>query len=162
MSFICPQPLTGSNKASAEDPNALIEGAEITCDKPHDIVQQQYDYWISSPTWLRYLFGSLEFQRRHFRRKNCKSLETKYYLPRWFSSKAFQIASYSTPIDWNIKIKTYRIIPLDAPIWQLIRVDDVAGVRDMLIKGEALLTDRSTYSLTLLSVRLISVSRESL
>jgi hypothetical protein len=117
---------------------------------PDDVVQQQYNCWMRSPTWLRYLFGQLVGQRQRHQRKKVDVLEARYQLPYWLSEKVWEVQRHSTPLDWGLKVKTYRILPSDAPIFKSVRSGDVDGVRRLLLSGEALISDRNVSGESLL------------
>lgn len=139
---------------SIDDPQTnLAEASAGTANSSsHDLAYQHYRCWTRSSSWLRYLFGSLDYQRYCRQRRKYEGCNTRYKLPDWLSAKVLEVDTYATPLDWGLRIKTYRILPYDAPIWELIKKGDLSGVQQMLASKGALVTDRDDHDWTLLYV----------
>jgi hypothetical protein len=131
--------------------------AETSESNSNDVVVQYHNYWISSPYWLRFLFGSFEYHSRknHRRGQSYQRLQAWYIFPEWFSRKVWDVGGYRSLSDWSVNIRTYRIIPDDAPIFQAIRDADIVRVQNLLASKEALVTDRDGWGTTLLHVSLL-------
>lgn len=68
---------------------------------PRDLVALHYSCWASSPSWLRLLFGSLEYQRRKGQRRGRKyeQVQAQYELPGLFSTTVLDVIRHRSLSD---------------------------------------------------------------
>src|SRR5271170_1117434 len=99
-----------------------------------DLVTQHYSYWALSPSWLGFLFGSLECQRQksQSRGRNYEQVQARYKFPGLFSTNVLDIVGQRSLSDWSVNFRTYRIIPYDAPIFEAIEYGDILRVQSLL------------------------------
>jgi hypothetical protein len=124
----------------------------------NDLVTQYYSHWATSPSWLKLLFGSLKYHRRNGKRrgKYYELIRARYKLPKLFFSKVWDIAGYRSLSDWSVNMRTYRIVPYDAPIFAAIRAGDIVRVQELLASQQAFVTDRDGFGCTPLHVSIFS------
>jgi len=119
---------------------------------------QYYCYWAASPSWLKLLFGSLEYHRRNGQRRGryYELFRARYKFPELFSTKLWDVTGYRSCSDWSVNLRAHRIVPLDAPIFEAIEDGDTALVQSLLATKEAFITDTDKWGDTLLHVSLPS------
>ena len=127
-----------------------------------DLVMHCYSYWITSPSWLMFWFGSLEYDRQisQNRMRNQQSFSARYKLPGLFSAKLLDVVLCRSLSDWSVDIRAYRIIPYYTPIFDATRLGDIGRVQSLLASREAFTSDRDQCGRTLLhvSLRLIRIT----
>ncbi len=121
---------------------------KITNPRSNNIILQHYDSWTSSSPWLRDLFGQFQYSRnyRNRRGKDREDFFVKYGFPNWLWARALEFRGYEHTSGWQYNLQTYRELPDDAPFFKCVLHHDIVKARNMLVKGEALVTDRSDYS----------------
>jgi hypothetical protein len=140
-----------------EDVTAMFSNAKVvqtSSSNSNNLVTQYYCYWAASPSWLKLLFGSLEYHRRNSQRRgrNQEFHRVRYEFPKLFSTKVWDIVGYMSLFDWTINIRTYRTLSHDAPIFWAIRGGDILLVQSLLASKEAFITDTDTWGNGLLHV----------
>ncbi|KAH9218729.1 hypothetical protein DL95DRAFT_521084 [Leptodontidium sp. 2 PMI_412] len=111
------------------------------------VVQRQYDMWISSPSWVTYLFGQFEYHQRtrlHKGRRR-EDITTKYKLPQFIANRVLELQGHNTLSGWKVNIQTYRVLPYDNPFFSAITKGDIVAIRHMLANKEYFITDRDPY-----------------
>lgn len=111
----------------------------------NSLVARQYEYWVSSPSRLRFVLGSLEYQKQRNTQKgkDWQEINAKYQLPSWFSTRVWKCKALETLSGWRFNLETYRTLPEDSPFFTFVRCGDIASVQDMLSSREALISDRT-------------------
>ncbi|KAK0109192.1 hypothetical protein ONS96_003015 [Cadophora gregata f. sp. sojae] len=140
--------LTTANTTQEESGTSLGRTNEIQ--DTGSIVQRQYDMWISSPSWIAYLFGQFEYHRRT---RMCKGREindvnARYKLPDFLSNRVLDFQCHKMLTGWRVDIHTFRMIPFDNPFFEAIENDDITAFRHMLVNKEYLVTDRDEDNTT--------------
>lgn len=123
------------------------------------VVQRQYDMWISSPSWITYLFGQFEYHQRtrSHRGRVREEVTTKYKLPEFITNKVLELQGHNNLSGWRVAIQTYRMIPYNNPFFSSIRRGDIIEVQHMLAKKEYFVSDRDADdNLTALHVSIYS------
>jgi hypothetical protein len=137
-----------------------IQIVQTSSSNSNNLVTQYYCYWAASPSWLSLLFGSLEYHRRngHRRGRNRELYRALYKSPGLFSVKVWDFAGHMSLSDWTINIRTYRIVPHNAPIFEAVSAGDILFVQSLLASKEAFVTDTNEWGTTPLHVSSASVS----
>jgi hypothetical protein len=151
----------GSNSESqathdTKKPQRMIVGLHH-----QDLVTRQYLCWASSRSWIVFLLGSLLYHRRYLKHKKKRGVEihTKYTLPGWLSSKAFDLRLHDLS-GWQVNLRTYRTLSCTHSFFEYAARGDFDGLQNMLLTGQALVTDReSEHGQTALHV---SVSKHAM
>lgn len=112
--------------------------------KPQDLITRQYDTWISSTPWMRFLLGSFEYHSRARIQKGKPrhEYEMKYKFPCWVSQTALHVRGYNYLSQRGINYRAYRIMPWSSPFFRAIRDGDIQTVQRMTVDKSAFLTDR--------------------
>lgn len=136
-----------------------IQIVQTSSSSSNNLVTQYYCYWAASPCWLKLLFGSLEYHRRNDQRRgrSHESHRARYKFPGLFSTKVWDFAGHMSLSDWTINIRTYRIVPYNAPIFKAVSAGDILLVQSLLASKEAFVTDTNEWGTTPLHVSSASV-----
>lgn len=118
------------------------------------IITAQLDYWTSSPSRLRFLLGSIEYQKQSNKHKGRERQEiyAKYQLPSWLSTRVWECKALETLSGWRLNIGTYRTVSPDCAFFTHIRLGNIGGVQEMLSSREVFISDRTMYGQTALHV----------
>ncbi|KAH7350740.1 hypothetical protein BKA65DRAFT_549733 [Rhexocercosporidium sp. MPI-PUGE-AT-0058] len=111
------------------------------------VVHRQYDMWMSSASWITYLFGQFNY---HQRTRMCKGRQredvtTKYKLPEFITNKVLELQGQKTLSGWRVDIQTYRVIPYENPFFSAIENGDVVSVQRILANKEYFISDRNEF-----------------
>jgi hypothetical protein len=126
-----------------------------------DLVTRQQQYWTSSPSWIRFFLGSLQYHIRSRKQNNIEGLEVhaQYTLAPWFCSLTLD-TRFQNLSGWQFNLRTYRRSPYNSEFFILAAKGDVAGLQRMLGAGQALITDREAkHGQTALDVSPLNYAR---
>lgn len=70
----------------------------------------------------------------------------------WFLSKIWQISLDRAPAGWDLKLRTWNVVPRDAPVLRCCYEGDLLGVQTLIEDGKASYHDVGENGRTLLSV----------
>ena len=75
----------------------------------------------------------------------------------WFCSRAWEICGHHSRSGWMIALRTYNIVPIEAPIIDFVKQGDTVSVQRLLAERKATPFDRSQDGFTLLDVKTHSI-----
>jgi hypothetical protein len=125
------------------------------------MIAAQLDYWASSPSRLRFLLGTIEYQKQSSKHKGRQQQEiyAKYQLPSWLSTRVWECKALETLSGWRLNIGTYRTVSPNCTFFTHVRRGNIGGVQEMLSSREAFISDRAmgpryvpSYGLTALHI----------
>jgi len=83
-----------------------------------------------------------------------------YQTSRWLSSTVWQLCVRRAATGWDFKLRAYKTLADDHPVWDLCSSGDTVGIRDLLSTGQISLYDRNPRGENLFYVRKWVKSRE--
>ena len=70
----------------------------------------------------------------------------------WFLNTVYTVATVKATNGWDISLRTYNIVPVDAEIFEACEYGDLSQVRRLFAEGRASPLDRDAYGQSLLWV----------
>jgi hypothetical protein len=109
-----------------------------------NLVTKQYEYWASSPSWLRFVLGSIEYKSHSSKLKENSpgGFYAKYRAPSWIASRVWDVQGTEAMSGWKMTLQTFRMISWESPMVKMIIDGDIDAVRDALKRKEVFITDR--------------------
>ncbi|CZR60584.1 uncharacterized protein PAC_10480 [Phialocephala subalpina] len=138
--------LTTSNILKAPVRETGLQTEDNNHERSNNLVVKQYDIWMSSTPWIRFLLGQFEYQHTHLIRRGRRqeSIHAKYRLPELLS--CYQVAIWAVrPLSgWWFTLDFHRTLPSGDPFFEAVECGDLAVAQRMLVEKKAYVTDRST------------------
>jgi hypothetical protein len=98
----------------------------------------------------------LQSKSRKFSSHSARHLKLKarFWVPKWLFgvSSAIDVYETSAIMGWNYSIQVYNVLPLWAPIFDMVRMGDIEGVQGLFTTRQASPFVRDSYGWTLLDV----------
>lgn len=81
------------------------------------LITGHFDYWVSSPSRLRFLLGSIEYSKQcsKYKGRQRQEIYAKYQLPSWLSTRVWECKAFETLSGWRLNLGTYRTLPNTPP-----------------------------------------------
>ena len=145
-------PVASSTQKDQEKPLGQTEDFQ----NRSPVVQQQYDLWISSPSWVAYLVGQFAYHQRKRMSKGgeINEVNARYKIPDFLANKVLDLQCQMMLSGWRVNIQTYRVIPENNAFFKAIENSDLVTIRQMLVNREFFVTDRDDDKKTPLHVSL--------
>ncbi len=114
-------------------------------EQTNNLVVKQYDVWMSSTPWIRFLLGQFEFQHSQLMRRGRpqENIQAKYKLPELLSSYQLVFLAVRPLSRWWFTFECHRIVPKDNPFIKAVICGDLALVRTLLTEKKGYVTDRT-------------------
>jgi len=149
-----PEKISGDGRATAGQDDGMI---------PTTTGRLTLDAWkwnLPAANWLRpCFFGALTFHNQFDQTLSARKVEcsSQYYLqlraPSWLTRRAWDIqASKNVYSGFKFHLRTYSIVPGNAPVLICARRGDINGLLDLFAKKLASPFDRDIYGETLIHV----------
>jgi hypothetical protein len=125
-------------------------------------VRRQFQIWISSPSCIQSLIGSLQYWSRHDTNRGKERLEisAKYRCPTWLSDRAWDAYFSQSCSGWKIYLQTHRVLSWYHDIFIFAKTGNITNLQLMLANGQGYVTDRQDSSgRTPLHVSLIEAAK---
>ena len=154
---------TTESQSSVSPPRSqnksILSNKQAGTGNAQDLVNRQFRTWTSSPSWVSYLVGSLEYWHRYETQKGSQKrvVDAKYRSPTWISDTTWYARGFNESYSgWKFYLQTYRLLPRNHRVFEYVEEGNIAGLQEMLSIGQAYVTDREVYGeKTLLHVSFI-------
>lgn len=127
-----------------------------------NLVRRQFQIWITSPSWIQSLIGSLQYWSKYDTNRGKERLEisAKYQCPPWLSDRAWDAYFSQSCSGWKMYLQTHRVLPWYHDMFIFAKTGNITNIQLILANGQGYVTDRQDSSgRTPLHVSLVEVAK---
>lgn len=126
-----------------QDPSLVTSGIENTVNITkeensatvnHNLISALHHVWISSPSQVGFLIGSLQYWHRYEMSRGKYTLEAnlRYRYPPWLSSRDWDARYCSAVSSWKFHLQTHLVLPRNHDIFTFAETGNITGLQVML------------------------------
>jgi hypothetical protein len=138
-----------SSQGTPESQGMLdITKNKTTVPQNPNIVRRQFQIWISSPSWIQSLIGSLQYWSRYDTNggKQRREINANYQCPTWLSDRVWDAYFSQNYSGWKVQLQTHRVLPWNHDIFICAETGNITNLQLMLANGQGYVTDRQSSS----------------
>src|SRR6266498_1851647 len=112
---------------------------ETSAAENYNLINALYHVWISSPSRIKSLIGSLQYWSRYETSKGRQTLEVsaRYRCPSWLSNRAWDARYLSEASGWKFHLQTHPVLPWNHDIFVFAKTGNITGLRLMLVESQS-------------------------